>query len=97
NLVGLPLSILQAPADAEVWVLELASNQPGEIAALGAVAEPDIAVITSVSEGHLEGLGDLQGVLAEKLSLLRSLREDGVALVADEPADLPRAAREVWP
>ncbi|NIR46127.1 MAG: UDP-N-acetylmuramoyl-tripeptide--D-alanyl-D-alanine ligase [Gemmatimonadetes bacterium] len=97
NRVGLPLSILRAPADAGIWILELASNQPGEIAALGAVAEPDIAVITSVSEGHLEGLGDLQGVLAEKLSLLRSLRDGGVALVADEPPDLPRAAGEVWP
>jgi UDP-N-acetylmuramoyl-tripeptide--D-alanyl-D-alanine ligase len=97
NLIGVPLSILGAPADARVWVLELASNQPGEIATLGAVAEPDFAVITSVSEGHLEGLGDLGGVLDEKLSLLRSLRPGGVALVADEPAILPETARKLWP
>ncbi|HSG81251.1 MAG TPA: UDP-N-acetylmuramoyl-tripeptide--D-alanyl-D-alanine ligase [Gemmatimonadota bacterium] len=97
NLVGTPLSILAAPEDAGVWVLEVASNSPGEIAALGHIVRPDYAVITSVSEGHLEGLGDLEGVLAEKLSLLPALRPGGRALVADEPELLGRRARELRP
>lgn len=94
NLVGLPLSILRAPEEAGVWVLEVASNSPGEIERLAAIAEPDCAVITSVSEGHLEGLGDYRGVMREKLGLLSGLRAGGCALVADEPADLAREARE---
>jgi UDP-N-acetylmuramoyl-tripeptide--D-alanyl-D-alanine ligase len=93
NLVGLPLSILAAPEDSGIWVLEIASNSPGEIERLGRIAEPDHAVITSVSEGHLEGLGDIQGVLNEKLGLLTSLRAGGCALVADEPSELVRQAR----
>ncbi|MEE9132211.1 MAG: UDP-N-acetylmuramoyl-tripeptide--D-alanyl-D-alanine ligase [Gemmatimonadota bacterium] len=97
NLVGLPLSILAAPEGSRVWVLELASNQPGEIEQLGQIAEADHAVITSVSEGHLEGLGDLQGVLDEKLALLDTLRAGGWVLVADEPEELVRGARERCP
>jgi UDP-N-acetylmuramoyl-tripeptide--D-alanyl-D-alanine ligase len=94
NLVGLPLSILAAPEGSGVWLLELASNQAGEIDQLARIAEPDFAVITSVSEGHLEGLGDLQGVMEEKLALLSNLRVSGQALVCDEPADLVQLARQ---
>jgi UDP-N-acetylmuramoyl-tripeptide--D-alanyl-D-alanine ligase len=93
NLVGLPLSILAAPEDAEFWVLELASNQPGEIAQLTRIAQPDYAVVTSVSEGHLEGLGTFQGVLDEKLALVAVLTAGGRALVADEPDELLLQAR----
>jgi UDP-N-acetylmuramoyl-tripeptide--D-alanyl-D-alanine ligase len=97
NLVGTPLSMLSAPEEASVWILEVASNSPGEIATLGQIVRPDYAVITSVGEGHLEGLGDLQGVMTEKLSLLPRLRPGGRALVADEPDQLGRRAREQWP
>jgi len=94
NLVGLPLSILAAPEDAKFWVLELASNQPGEIGQLTRIAQPDFAVVTSVSEGHLEGLRDFQGVLDEKLALVAGLAAGGRALVADEPDELAQQARE---
>jgi len=95
NLVGAPLTLLAAPDDAEAIVVEVGTNAPGEIARLAAIVEPDAAIITSVAEGHLEGLGDLRGVLAEKTSLLAELRPDGVALVADEPPELPARARSM--
>lgn len=97
NLIGLPLSILAAPEDCRIWVLEVASNQRGEIERLGHIARPDYAVITSVSEGHLDGLGDLEGVLDEKLSLLASLSEGGLAFIADEPTELVARACKVLP
>jgi UDP-N-acetylmuramoyl-tripeptide--D-alanyl-D-alanine ligase len=93
NLVGVPLTLLGAPEDRGVWVLELASNSPGEIDRLGRMAEPDLAVITTVAEAHLEGLGDLAGVLEEKLALLDTLRPDGWAAVGEAPPELPREAR----
>src|SRR5690606_22104748 len=80
NLVGTPLTLLAAPDDAEAIVVEVGTNAPGEIARLAEIVEPDAAIITSVAEGHLEGLGDLEGVLAEKTSLLSELRPGGVAL-----------------
>jgi len=97
NLVGGPLTLLAAPDDAEAIVVELGTNAPGEIARLGAIVEPDAAIITSVAEGHLEGLRGVEGVLTEKTSLLEALRPGGVALVADEPPELAARARALVP
>jgi len=89
NQVGLPLTLFAAPEDAEVLVLEIGTNTPGEIAILASIAEPDALVITSIAEEHLEKLVDLEGVLIEETSALLSLPRDGFALVAEEPAELP--------
>jgi UDP-N-acetylmuramoyl-tripeptide--D-alanyl-D-alanine ligase len=83
NLVGVPLTLLALPDDAEVAVVEMGTNQPGEVAALRQIIEPTVAVITSVGEEHLEGLGDVAGVLREELSVT-----DGVPVVIT-PASQP--------
>ncbi|HVA56926.1 MAG TPA: UDP-N-acetylmuramoyl-tripeptide--D-alanyl-D-alanine ligase [Gemmatimonadaceae bacterium] len=70
NLVGVPLTLLAIPDHADVAVVELGTNQPGEIATLRAIAEPNIVVVTSIAEEHLEGLGDLTGVMREELAAL---------------------------
>ena len=93
--IGLPLSILEAPEGAEVWVLELGTSAPGEIAALTRVAAPDDALITTVGPAHLEELGSLEGVLDEKLDLLRGASPGGAAVVGEEPPALARGARAV--
>ena len=75
NLVGVPLTLFAIPDDADVAVIEMGTNQPGEVARLRAIVEPDVVVITSIAEEHLEGLGDLAGVLREEVSAC-----DGVPL-----------------
>lgn len=69
NLVGVPLTLLAVPPHAQVAVVEVGTNAPGEIAALRAICEADVAVVTSIGEEHLEGLGDLAGVLREESAL----------------------------
>ena len=71
NLIGVPLTLLATPSDAEVAVVELGTNAPGEVATLRAMVGPDIAVLTSIGEEHLEGLGDLAGVLREESEVFR--------------------------
>jgi UDP-N-acetylmuramoyl-tripeptide--D-alanyl-D-alanine ligase len=93
NRIGLPMTILGAPEDAQLLVLEMGTNEPGEIRALTEVAEPEMAVVTTVSETHLEKLGSLEGVLEEKLDLLRGLPSGGTGVVGDEPASLAQRAR----
>jgi UDP-N-acetylmuramoyl-tripeptide--D-alanyl-D-alanine ligase len=93
NLIGTPLTLLAAPDDTEVIVAELGTSLPGEIARLAQIVEADTAVVTAISEEHLEGLGDLRGVLEEEIALLPSLPADGLAVVADEPPELADAAR----
>lgn len=95
NRVGLPKTILDAPDDAQVLVLEMGTNEPGEIRALTEVAEPVMGVITTVSETHLEKLGSLEGVLEEKLDLFRGLDGHGPGIVGDEPPLLEKEARSL--
>ncbi len=93
NRIGMPLTLLSTPSDAEAIVLELGTNEPGEIRALAQVARPDVGVITTIGESHLEKLGSIEGVLEEKLDLLRHLSEGGRCVLGDEPAVLATRAR----
>ena len=95
NLVGTPLTLLGAPEDAEVLVVEVGTNAFGEVARLAEIVEPDVGIITGISEEHLEGLGSLEGVLLEETTLLTRIRSGGLALVSDEPASLPERARSL--
>jgi UDP-N-acetylmuramoyl-tripeptide--D-alanyl-D-alanine ligase len=81
NTIGVPLTLLGAPQDAEVVIAELGSNHPGEIAYLTRIARPDIAVVTNVYPAHLEGFGDLQAIVREKLSIAEGLGPDGVLII----------------
>jgi UDP-N-acetylmuramoyl-tripeptide--D-alanyl-D-alanine ligase len=95
NRIGLPLTLLATPADAEILVLEMGTDEPGEIRELCRIAEPDLGTITSIGEEHLEKLGDLRGVLDEETELLKHLPDDAVAVVAEEPRELPERSREI--
>jgi len=73
-------------------VVELGTNNPGEIARLTDICSPDIGVITNIGPAHLEGLGSIEGVAREKGSLLNGLRNNGTAVLnADDPRVLQLA------
>jgi UDP-N-acetylmuramoyl-tripeptide--D-alanyl-D-alanine ligase len=95
NRIGMPLTLLAVPDDAEAVVLEMGSNEPGEIRILAQVARPDIGLVTTVGESHLEKLGSIEGVLDEKLDLLRNLAAGGRCVVGDEPPALAERARDI--
>lgn len=90
NLVGVPLTLLGTPADAEALVVEAGASVPGEIARLRAVIEPTIAVVTNVGYAHVEGFGSLAGVMQEKLALVDGVR---LAVVGTDPPELAVEAR----
>ncbi|MDP2711996.1 MAG: UDP-N-acetylmuramoyl-tripeptide--D-alanyl-D-alanine ligase [Solirubrobacteraceae bacterium] len=79
--IGLPLSILAAPAGTEVLVLEMAMRGAGQIAELAAIAEPDVGVIVNVGPVHLELLGTVEAVAAAKAELLVDLRPGATAVL----------------
>jgi len=91
NQVGVPLTLLALDDAADVAVIEAGTNRPGELAVLRDVMRPDLVVVTTIQEEHLEGLGDLAGVMAEELSLCD---EVPVAVVpAAEPDVVAEAMR----
>ena len=66
NHIGLPITILNCPDDAEFLVVEMGTNHPGEIEALCRIAEPDAGLITNVGTAHLEFFGSQDGIAKEK-------------------------------
>lgn len=86
NEQGLPTTILNAPADTEVMVLEMGMRGLGEITALCDIAVPDIGVVTRVAEAHSDRVGGIEGVARAKAELVQALPSTGVAVLnADDP------------
>ncbi len=93
NLVGLPLTLFRVEKAARLAVLEMGMNHFGEIARLTEIAEPDVALITSVGAAHLEFFGSVSRVAKAKGELYAGLKPSAVAVVdGDEPL-LVREAR----
>lgn len=91
NRIGVPLTLLAIPADSEIAVVEAGTNIPGEVAILRAIIDPDISVVTSIGEEHLEGLGDLAGVLREEASAFDGVR---IAIAPASQPEIASAARD---
>jgi UDP-N-acetylmuramoyl-tripeptide--D-alanyl-D-alanine ligase len=88
--IGLPLTVLEAPEDSDILVLEMAMRGAGQIAELAEIAEPEVAVITNVGPVHVELLGSVEAIAAAKAEVLAALPDDGVAIA-------PVAAGELEP
>lgn len=86
--IGLPLTILEAPDDADVLVLEMAMRGKGQIAELAAIAEPEVAVITNVGPVHVELLGSVAAIAAAKAEILDDLPPGGTAVAPVEAGEL---------
>ena len=81
NDLGLPLTILNCPPDAEFLVVEMGTNHPGEIAYLVDIARPDAGVISSIGTAHIEFFKTQDGIADEKGTLFARLPPDGFAVV----------------
>jgi UDP-N-acetylmuramoyl-tripeptide--D-alanyl-D-alanine ligase len=94
NLVGLPLTLFQLHTAHEAAVLEMGTNQRGEIARLAEIAGPTVGVITNVGPAHLEGLISLETIREEKGDLFRIMDNRGTAVInLDDEALAPWAQR----
>lgn len=86
NQVGVPMTLFRLKHSHEVAIVEMGTNAPGEIKPLSIAAEPNIAVITNVGYSHLEGLGTVENVFQEKITIAAGLQKSGTLVVnADDP------------
>jgi len=81
NELGLPLSLLSCPDDAEAAVFEIGMNGPGQIAFLARLADPDVALVTNVRPVHLEFFDSIDDIAAAKGELFAVLRENATSVV----------------
>ena len=81
NDQGLPVTILDAPDDTEVLIVEMGMRGFGEISRLCDVARPDIGVVTVVGHAHTEMVGGVDGVARAKGELVEALPATGTAVL----------------
>jgi UDP-N-acetylmuramoyl-tripeptide--D-alanyl-D-alanine ligase len=85
NLIGVPLTILSAPADTEMMIIEMGASHIGEIRTLCLIAKPDYGIITNIGNAHIEGFGSIDGVMRSKTELYEHLRKvNGIAIYNDK-------------
>lgn len=75
NHIGVPLTILACPDEAEIAIVEMGTNQPGDILELAEIALPSHGLITNVGYAHLEKLLSLDGVMVEKGQLFEVVKQ----------------------
>ena len=65
----------------EVFIVEMGAKQRGDIKEICDLVEPEMGIITSVGEMHLETFGSIEGVARTKFELIEALPEGGFGVV----------------
>ncbi|MBX9782881.1 MAG: UDP-N-acetylmuramoyl-tripeptide--D-alanyl-D-alanine ligase [Chitinophagaceae bacterium] len=87
NHIGIPLTILKIPFDAEIAVIEMGANHQREIASYCTYTEPTHGLINNVGKAHLEGFGGIEGVKKGKGELYDFIRETNGAIFINTDFD----------
>lgn len=86
NHIGVPLTLLAMPVEADMAVIEMGASAGGEIGYLCAIAKPHVALINNVQTSHIEGFGSIEAVAAAKGEIYKGLEALGTAVInLDEP------------
>lgn len=95
NHIGVPLTILAAPLNTEMLIVEMGANHQKEIGMLCGIAMPDYGIINNVGKAHLEGFGGFEGVKRGKGELYEFLAEHhGCAFVNGDNPHLKEMIRQ---
>ncbi|WP_106848650.1 UDP-N-acetylmuramoyl-tripeptide--D-alanyl-D-alanine ligase [Blastococcus sp. Marseille-P5729] len=94
NELGLPLTLLNAPDDAEAAVVEMGARGIGHIELLCSIAQPTVGIVTYVGDAHMELFGTVDAVAQAKGELVEALPHSGLAVLsADQEVVSAMASR----
>ena len=88
NHIGVPLSLLSIPLNAEIAVIEMGANAQGEIRDLCKISDPDYGMITNIGKAHLEGFGGFEGVKKGKSELYKHMAAKSAKLFVNGDDDM---------
>ncbi|MFC7458667.1 UDP-N-acetylmuramoyl-tripeptide--D-alanyl-D-alanine ligase [Brachybacterium sp. GCM10030267] len=94
NELGLPLTVLRLTSETRFLVLEMGARGIGHIAALTAIARPDISLVLNVGSAHLGEFGSVEAIATAKSELVEALEATGRAVLnAEDPRVAAMASR----
>lgn len=88
NHIGVPLTLLSIPLDAEMAVIEMGANAQGEIRDLSNICDPEYGMITNIGKAHLEGFGGIEGVKKGKSELYKHIKAKNAKLFVNGDDDV---------
>ncbi len=96
NHIGVPLTLLSIPLNAELALVEMGANHQGEIRDLCQISKPDYGLITNIGKAHLEGFGGIEGVIKGKKELYDFIQKNnGEVFVNADDALLMELSSEI--
>ncbi|TPW92257.1 UDP-N-acetylmuramoyl-tripeptide--D-alanyl-D-alanine ligase [Mycolicibacterium fortuitum] len=81
NELGHPWTVLRATPETDYLILEMSARHPGNIAALAAIAPPQIAVVLNVGTAHLGEFGSREAIAKTKAELPQAVPASGVVIL----------------
>lgn len=84
NHVGVPYSLANMPRNTDYGVFELGMNNLNEISFLSKLVEPNIVIITNISEAHIGNFNSIQEIIKAKVEIFDGLKSNGYILVNND-------------
>lgn len=86
NEIGVPKTVLSLDPDTEVAIIELGTDNFGDISLTSRMVKPHISMITNIGDAHLHNLKTRSGILKAKLEILEGMADDGIFIYnIDDP------------
>lgn len=86
NQIGVPKTILSLEEDTQIGVIELGTDNFGDISLTTSIAKPDIAAILNIGDSHLHNLKTREGIAKAKMEITEGLSKDGIFIYnIDDP------------
>lgn len=88
SLIGVPINLLKMQSNHQIAVIEMGINKRGEMAILANMVKPTIGVITCIGHSHMEGLGSLTDIAAEKREIFKYFKENNIGIINGDQIQL---------
>lgn len=92
TLLGISMTLLKMRPEHHCAVIEMGISCGGEMAKLADLARPTMGVITTIAHQHMDGLGSLADIAAEKRDIFKYFKEDNIGIVNGDQAILSSIA-----
>ena len=90
--MGIAKTVRELSPSHDIFIAEMGARRRGDISRLMRIVRPSHTILTGVNDQHLETFGSRDAILREKLKVLDVRAEDGVSVVNDKLAEVPRVA-----
>ena len=84
NQVGVPFSLANMPRNTDYGIFELGMNHFNEISILSKLVQPNIVIITNISEAHIGNFNSIQDIIKAKTEIFNGLKSNGYILINND-------------